>query len=87
MRALIGEANFNINYSTGGARYSAHVIYETAVNPSMYNESDIVVAITAAMTGAQFLSAYLAAIDAEATRIGLAAAPTEVFGNQIARFR
>lgn len=86
MRALIGEANFTVNYSTHGAQYAAHIVYETATNPSTYNESDILVPITSGMTGAQFLAAFMAAIDAEADRIGLPA-PTDIFGNQITKFR
>lgn len=91
MRATIGEANFTLRYSPPPVvqRYTAHVIYETGLDGNgdmQFNESDISVAVATGVSGAAFIAAFLAAVDAEAVRIGLPA-PTDVFGHQLTKFR
>lgn len=84
MDAFIGEANF-VRVPGGSIQYIGAVYYEGPAD--VFNvESRVVVPVLATDTGATFTTRMLAAIDTEATRLGLAA-PTRCFGSALQKFR
>jgi hypothetical protein len=83
MLALLGEANFEESI-VGAPQYNAVVYYENG--SARYSDSRIIIPVASTDTPAQFSAKLLAAIDAEAVRIGLQA-PTAIYGNSIAKFR
>jgi hypothetical protein len=82
--ALIGPASFAVDESTGAPQYVGEVHF--AVGTVNYNLSTIVVALGAGDTLASLQTKFLAAIDAEADRLGLAA-PTAVYGGAVTKLR